>query len=168
MPFGTPCSGGAVPHCDFPDAMFLIRSALAEGHKAPQPSRGESLMPPAKACVLVVDNDTDNREMLSEYLTFAGFEVAAASNGVEAVSRAEEVRPQVVLMDIALPGTMDGLETTRRIKSNPVLKDAVVIAVTAMALSDTRQKALAAGCRAVVVKPFDLVALTARIEQLVG
>ena len=125
-------------------------------------------MPHAKTCVLVVEDDTDNREMLSEYLSFAGFEVASASNGADAVRRAEEVHPQVVLMDIALPGTIDGLETTRRIRSNPVLKDAVVIAVTAMAFPDARQQALRAGCRAVIIKPFDLLALAARIEQLVG
>ena len=167
MQFGTPLPGGALSDSVLPDATFLIRS-FGGMALSPQPSRGESLMPPAKACVLVVDDDTDNREMLSEYLSFAGFEVAAASNGLEAVSRAEEMRPHVVLMDIALRGTMDGLETARRIKSNPVLKDAVVIAVTALAFPDARQKALAAGCRAVFVKPFDLVALTERIEQLVG
>jgi len=125
-------------------------------------------MPPAKACVLVVDDDIDNREMLSEYLTFAGFDVTTASNGAEALSRAQEVRPDVVLMDIAMPGTMDGLETTRRIRLHPDLKDAMVIAVTALAYPDARQKAMHAGCHAVIVKPFDLPALAARIEQLVG
>ena len=125
-------------------------------------------MPSTKACVLVVDDDLDSREMLSEYLAFAGFDVTTACDGVQALSLAEEVRPHVVLMDIAMPGIMDGLETTRRIRSHPVLKDAVVIAVTAMAFPDSTQKAIHAGCRAVITKPFDLNALAARIEQLVA
>jgi two-component system cell cycle response regulator len=125
-------------------------------------------MPPTKACVLVVDDDHDSREILSEYLTFVGFDVATASNGPEALRRAEDVRPDVVLMDIALPGTMDGLETTRRIGLHPVLKDAVVIAVTALANPGAHQKAMHAGCRSVILKPFDLTALAARIQQLVG
>ncbi|HUR35503.1 MAG TPA: response regulator [Vicinamibacterales bacterium] len=124
-------------------------------------------MPPTKACVLVVDDDLDSREMLSEYLTFAGFDVATAWDGETAIRRAVEVHPQVVLMDIALPGTMDGLETTRRLKADALLKGAVVIAVTAMAFSSDQQKALSVGCQAVVTKPFDLSALAERIQRLI-
>ena len=125
-------------------------------------------MPPTKACVLVVDDDRDNREMLSEFLSFSGFDVSSASDGAEALSRAVALRPSVVLMDIALPGIMDGLETTRRIRLEPALKHAVVIAVTGLASPDTYQRAIYAGCRAVVTKPFDLMTLATRIEQLVG
>jgi two-component system cell cycle response regulator DivK len=118
--------------------------------------------------VLVVDDDADNREMLADFLQFAGFEVTTAENGADAVTRAEEVRPAVVLMDLVMPGVLDGWEATRRIKSHPTLNATVVIAVTAHALPADVQKAMHAGCHAVVVKPYDLQALAASVERVIA
>src|SRR5678815_3395159 len=130
------------------------------GTKRPPFSRGDSLMPPTKACVLVVDDDRDNREMLSEFLSFSGFDVSSASDGAEALSRAVALRPSVVLMDIALPGIMDGLETTRRIRLEPALKHAVVIAVTGLASPDTYQRAIYALSLIHISEPTRLLSIS--------
>ena len=124
-------------------------------------------MPPTKPSVLVVDDDPDSREILWEYLTFVGFDVATAPDGETAIARAAELHPHVVLMDLALGGTMDGFEATRRIRAHPVLKNAVVIAVTARAFAKDQQQARHAGCHAVVIKPYDLTALAERINRVV-
>ncbi len=116
------------------------------------------------ASVLVVDDDQDNREMLAEYLTLVGCTVATASSGVEALVVAEAMRPQVMLMDLALPG-IDGWEATRRVKAHPLLKQTVVIAVTAHSLPKHREEALHAGCDAVVLKPYNLGALAEQVQR---
>ena len=124
-------------------------------------------MPPTKASVLVADDDPDSREILWEYLTLVGFDVATAPDGETAIACAAELHPHVVLMDLALSGTMDGFEATRRIRAHPVLKNAVVIAVTALVFAKDQQQARRAGCHAVVTKPYDLTALAERISRLV-
>src|SRR3954453_14967427 len=116
------------------------------------------------ASVLVVDDDQDNREMLAEYLTLVGCTVAIASSGVEALVVAEAMRPQVMLMDLALPG-IDGWEATRRVKAHPLLKQTVGIAVTAHSLPKHREEALHAGCDAVVLKPYNLGALAEQVQR---
>ena len=105
--------------------------------------------------VLVVDDYADGREMLAEYLSFRGFAVAAAQSGVEALSVAAQVNPSVVLMDLRMPD-MDGWEATRRLRGTAGTADAIIVAVTAHALANEVKRALAAGCDAVVSKPYDL------------
>ena len=121
---------------------------------------------PDKPSVLVVEDHRDNREMLAEYLAALGFTVMTAANSDEALARAEEFHPDVVLMDLALPGKLDGWETTRRVKAHPLLKHTVVIAVTAHGFPAHQEKAMHAGCQSVVLKPYDLDALVARIEAV--
>ncbi len=120
----------------------------------------------SSGCVLVVDDHTDNREMLVDFLAFAGFEVIAAATGAEAIELAERHRPRVVLMDLALPA-VDGFEATRRIKANPLLAQTVVIAVTAHAFPLTRRNALDAGCDGVLIKPYDLSRVAAEVHRLI-
>lgn len=121
---------------------------------------------PSPLTVLVVDDHEDSRDMIGTYLSSLGWTVATAATGVEAIAVAETLRPQVVLMDLALPGIMDGWETTRRVKSHPLLKQTVVIAVTAHGFAAAQEKAMHAGCAAVFVKPCNLEALSQRIEHL--
>src|SRR4051794_16935544 len=102
--------------------------------------------------------------MLAEYLTLVGCRVATASSGVEALVVAEAMRPQVMLMDLALPG-IDGWEATRRVKAHPLLKQTVVIAVTAHSLPKHGEEALHAGCDAVVLKPYTLRALAEEVQR---
>jgi two-component system, cell cycle response regulator DivK len=122
---------------------------------------------PTTGSILVVDDHTDSREMIAEYLSCIGFAVSTAADGAEAVTRAEQLRPDVVLMDLALPGVLDGWEATRRIKASPAMNRTVVIALTAHAFPQEREQALRAGCCAVFSKPVDVTALTASLQQAI-
>ena len=108
-----------------------------------------------KPHVLVVDDFPDGREMLSEYLSFRGFDVSEARDGQEAIDRIAAAKPGIILMDLRMPG-MDGWEATRRLKADPVTCPIVVIALTAHAMHSELMAALAAGCDAVVPKPYDI------------
>lgn len=116
--------------------------------------------------VLVEDNE-DNRDMLSRRLTRKGYEVLIAVNGQEAVELVEKERPELVLMDISLP-VMDGFEATRRLKASENTKKIPVIALTAHAMSGDREKAMEAGCDDYDVKPVELPRLLSKIEALIG
>jgi CheY-like chemotaxis protein len=108
--------------------------------------------------VLVVDDYQDGRDLLTEYLTFRGFAVDAACDGAEAIAKAKHARPDLILMDLRMPG-MDGWRATRALKDDPDTQSVPVIAVTAHALGVERQSARDAGCDAVISKPFDITAL---------
>ncbi len=117
--------------------------------------------------ILVIEDHEDNRRILRDLLTSAGFESLEAVTGEEGVSLAETERPDLILMDIQLPG-LDGYEATRRIKANPALRQIPVIAVTSYALSGDEVKAKDAGCDAYVAKPFSPRALLAKIREYLG
>jgi two-component system, cell cycle response regulator DivK len=102
--------------------------------------------------VLVVDDVDHGREIFAEYLEFRGFRVATAADGLEALEKAFELRPDVILMDLSLPG-IDGWEATRRLKSDERTRDIPIIALTAHALASAHEKAREVGCNAVVTKP---------------
>jgi two-component system, cell cycle response regulator DivK len=116
--------------------------------------------------VLVVDDYGDAREMYAEYLQFEGFRVEQAENGQEALRRAEENPPDVVLMDLSLP-VMDGWEATRRLKANERLRHVPVIALTGHALSGTAETAAQAGCDAFVTKPCLPEELAQEIRRII-
>ena len=113
--------------------------------------------------ILVVEDHEENRRLLRDLLTSFGYELTEAVIGEDGVTAAETERPDLILMDIQLPG-IDGYETTRRIKANPSLRHIPVIAVTSYALSGDDVKALEAGCDAYVTKPFDPADLLAKIR----
>jgi CheY-like chemotaxis protein len=92
---------------------------------------------PLSDAILVVDDDTDSREMLVEYLQRKGFTVQAAPNGVTALALADALRPRVILMDLAM-AERDGLETTRRLRVNANIRDTAIVAVTAHSLATDR------------------------------
>jgi CheY-like chemotaxis protein len=102
--------------------------------------------------VLLVDDYPDAREMYSEYLKFSGFDVVEAANGLEALQRALDHTPDIILMDLSLP-VMDGWEATRRLKADPRTASIPVVALTGHALSGTNEGAVKAGCDAFVTKP---------------
>src|SRR5467141_4645989 len=116
--------------------------------------------------ILVVEDQEDNRRILRDLLTSAGYEIIQAENGEEALAAAARERPDLILMDIQLP-VLDGYEATRRIKADPALRAIPVIAVTSYALSGEEDKARAAGCDAYVTKPFSPRALLAKIREYV-
>jgi two-component system cell cycle response regulator DivK len=108
--------------------------------------------------ILVVEDQRDAREMLSEYLTVSGFVVHQAQDGMEAVDLASRVRPRVILMDLMMP-RMDGWEATRRLKADARTKDATIIAVSAYLEGNTIRRARSAGCDDFIAKPYDIVEL---------
>jgi two-component system cell cycle response regulator DivK len=114
--------------------------------------------------ILVVDDHADNRRILRDLLGSAGFEILEAVTGEEAVARAEAEVPDLILMDIQLPG-IDGYEATRRIKANEALRRIPLIVVTSYALSGDDAKALAAGADAYVAKPFSPRVMLAKVRE---
>lgn len=106
----------------------------------------------ARPRVLLVDDYPDAREMYSEYLDFSGFDVIEAANGIEALQRAIDGRPDIILMDLSLP-IMDGWEATRRLKSEARTADIPVVAITGHAIAGVSEGAKEAGCAAFVTKP---------------
>ena len=117
--------------------------------------------------ILIVDDFEDNRTMYVEYLQFQGYAVAEAVNGQEALDRAIELRPSLVVMDLSLP-VMDGWEATRRLKADPRTKDIIVVALTGHAEPAHAKKALDAGCDDFVAKPCLPDQLVATIKKHVG
>lgn len=114
--------------------------------------------------ILVIEDQEDNRRIMRDLLTNAGYEIMEAVNGADGVAAAEFNHPDLILMDIQLPD-FDGYEATRRIKANPDLRPIPVIAVTSYALSGDDVKAFEAGCDAYVSKPFSPRALLAKIRE---
>ena len=117
--------------------------------------------------VLVVEDYQDAREMYAAYLTFSGFRVAEATNGVEAIDKTVELLPDIILMDLALP-RMDGWEATRRLKMDERTKHIPIVALTGHALAGHAEGARQAGCDAFVTKPCLPDALVAEIERMLS
>jgi two-component system cell cycle response regulator DivK len=120
-----------------------------------------------EALVLVVDDFEDNRAMYAEYLRFAGFRVAEAQNGLEAVDKAFELLPDVIVMDLSLP-VMDGWEATRRLKADARTKKIPVIALTGHALEGHSKGARDAGCEAFLAKPCLPDTLVKELNHMLG
>lgn len=114
--------------------------------------------------ILVVEDQEDNRRILRDLLTSVGYEIIEAVTGEEGVALAETGRPDLILMDIQLPG-IDGYEATRRVRANPTTRQVTIIAVTSYALSGDDVEAREAGCTDYVPKPFSPRALLAKIRQ---
>jgi two-component system, cell cycle response regulator DivK len=102
--------------------------------------------------VLLVDDYPDARDMYGEYLEYSGYDVIQAANGMEALQRAADDRPDIILMDLSLP-VMDGWEATRRLKADERTKHIPVIALTGHALAGHSKGALEAGCDVFITKP---------------
>ena len=115
--------------------------------------------------VLVVDDYEDARMMYAEYFEFSGFAVIQACNGVEALEKANELLPDVILMDLSLP-IMDGWEATRRLKGDERTRAIPVVALTGHALSGYADGAVEAGCDAFVAKPCLPDALVREVRRV--
>ncbi len=115
-------------------------------------------------CILVVEDQLDNRQILRDLLGNAGYELLEAENGAEALTTVARQRPDLILMDIQLP-VMDGYEATRRLKSDPATKSIPIIVVTSYALSGDETKAREAGCDAYVTKPYSPRQLLGKVRE---
>jgi two-component system, cell cycle response regulator DivK len=114
--------------------------------------------------ILIVEDQEDNRAIMRDLLSTAGYEVIEAVNGEDGVKLAQCERPDLILMDVQLP-SIDGYEATRRIKGNAELKSIPIIAVTSYALSGDEANARAAGCDGYVSKPFSPRELLAKVRE---
>ncbi|MBI3919200.1 MAG: response regulator [Betaproteobacteria bacterium] len=117
--------------------------------------------------ILCVEDSDDNLFMLHRRLSRAGFEVKVATNGAEGVEWAKSYRPDLIVMDLRLPG-IDGWEATRRLKAQPETKHIPIIVLTAETSKKSRDEAIAAGCDDFQLKPIDFGALVEKIHSLVG
>lgn len=120
--------------------------------------------------VLVVEDDPTNRMLATRIFRSAGIEFAEAVDGEHALSQLAIRRPDLVMMDLSLPG-IDGLEVTRRVRQDPALHDLPILGVSAHAMSGDRERALAAGCNDYLTKPYrpsDLIAAAARFVSIPG
>ena len=115
--------------------------------------------------ILVVDDYIDSREMSAEYLSVCGFRTEQAGTGEEALRKATETLPNVILMDLTLPD-IDGIEVTRRLKADPKTKDIAVIALTGHGEGEHSERARAAGCVAFLVKPCNPDAMVDEIRRV--
>jgi two-component system cell cycle response regulator DivK len=117
--------------------------------------------------ILLIEDNEMNRDMLSRRLTRKGFEVSIATDGLEGLAAAIEVLPDLILMDLSLPG-IDGWEATRRLKGDPATRTIPIIALTAHAMAGDRERAFEAGCDDYDMKPIDFPRLLAKIEAIMS
>ncbi|MBV8070309.1 MAG: response regulator [Acidobacteriaceae bacterium] len=117
-----------------------------------------------RPCILIVEDQEDNRRIARDLLSSVGFELIEASAGDEGVRLAELYRPGLILMDVHMP-VLDGYEATRRIKANPELRETPIIVVTSYALSGEETKAKEAGADAYVAKPYSPRELLAIVRR---
>jgi len=117
--------------------------------------------------ILVIEDTEDNRRILRDLLTAAGYDVIEAVDGMTGVAMAMERRPDLILMDIQLP-VIDGYEATRRIKADPTTQNIPIIAVTSYALAGDEAKARDAGCNGYVAKPYSPRLLLQKVREFVG
>jgi two-component system, cell cycle response regulator DivK len=118
----------------------------------------------SKGEILLVDDNPANLKLVRVLLTTEGYEVRVASDAEEALKVLDDFEPQIILMDVQLPG-MDGLELTRRLKADPRRRDIVIIALTAYAMKGDEEKARAAGADGYLSKPIDTRTLPASIAS---
>jgi len=119
------------------------------------------------ATVLLVEDTEDNRQMMKRLLEISGYRVFEANNGREAVELANEVQPQIILMDLSLP-FIDGLAATRQIRRLPHLSNVPIVAVSAHDTADFHREALDAGCNAYITKPIDYPELEDLVSRLLA
>ena len=117
--------------------------------------------------ILVVDDSEDNRAMYAEFLSFAGYHVLQACNGLEALQLAGSELPNLIVMDMSLP-ELDGWEATRRLKADAKTQHIPVVALTGHALKGHLLGAKEAGCDAFLAKPCTPEELLATVKELLG
>ena len=115
--------------------------------------------------VLLVEDNEMNRDMLSRRLERRGYEIVLAEDGLQGVEQAATARPDIVLLDMSLPG-LDGWEVAGRLKSDPATAAIPIIALTAHAMAGDRERALQAGCDDYVTKPIELPRLLEKMTVL--
>lgn len=121
------------------------------------------------ATILMVEDEADIRDLVRAILEMDGHEVVEAATGDEGVERALEIKPDIILMDVSLSGAYDGLEATRRLRTERAFDSVPIIALTAHAMSGDRERAIAAGCDEHWTKPIsDLMSFRESIGRAIA
>ncbi len=115
--------------------------------------------------ILVVDDKEDSRVLVGKVLRFRGYEVIGAGTGEDAITMTQNELPDLILMDVRMPGEIDGLEATRRIKALPQLAHIPILAMTASVRPEDIQRALSEGCSGFIRKPIDIDELPKQVAE---
>jgi len=126
-----------------------------------------SAEPSPRASILVVEDNPANQVLIQFTLESSGYQVELAGSAREALASIARRRPDLILMDIQLPG-QDGLSLTRQLKADPAVKAIPVVALTARAMAGDRELALAAGCSGYISKPIDTRTIADEVDRYLG
>ena len=118
--------------------------------------------------ILVVDDKEQSRNLVRKVLTFYGYEVIGAGSGEDGINRAQTELPDLILMDIRLPGKIDGLEATRRIRAIPELTYILIVAMSASVWPGDKQRTVDAGCVDFIHKPIDIDELPGKVAKYIA
>lgn len=118
-------------------------------------------------CILVAEDDPNNRDLVTTILSFHGYTTVRATNGRHAVQVAEEKKPDLIMMDLSMP-IQNGLDAARQIKKNPTLAHIPIVAMSAYDTREDKVAAFDAGCIAFLPKPLELFKLKDRLEQILA
>lgn len=117
--------------------------------------------------ILIIEDDPETAQLLADVLTLNGYAFHQAARAQEGIELARTMKPNLILLDIALPG-MSGLEVAKRLKQDPTTKHIPIIAVTALAMKADRESALAAGCDEYIAKPIIVNNLVKEIRRFLN
>jgi len=117
--------------------------------------------------VLIIDDDPELRTLMTTFLTAKGFEVSSAKNGAEGLAQAQADQPDLISLDIIMPG-MDGFAVIQQLREDPAFRDVPIMVLSALTTPDTHDRAIDAGVRTVVTKPFDYREIVFKIRALIA
>lgn len=119
------------------------------------------------AKIVLVEDSTDTRDLVKAILEMSGHEVEIAETGEEALNKVKKNSPELILMDVSLPGKLTGLDVTRTLRADTAFDETVIVALTAHAMVEDRERSLKAGCDEHITKPIaDLQKFAERISKL--
>ncbi len=157
------CFTICLPWCDGPD--MPTATAADAGEDADKPA--DVVLAPSKGTVLLADDHDVNRTVVADYLAGIGYTVVGAQNGQEALDLAEQTGPDIILMDIQLPG-ISGLDAIAALRARPRFATTPILALTALAMAGDRERCLAAGATGYVSKPVALSELARLVQEHLG
>jgi len=117
--------------------------------------------------ILIVDDNDSNQLLMSDILQYRGYEILQAEDGEKGISMAREFKPDLILLDMQLPG-IDGFAAAKILKSDPLTKDIKVIAVTSLAMKGDRERIIALGVDDYIAKPIDTRQFPVLVEKYIG
>jgi CheY-like chemotaxis protein len=117
--------------------------------------------------ILIVDDNDNNRMLMSDILQFRGYEISEAEDGEKGINLARQLKPDLILLDMQMPG-IDGFAAVNMLKNDPLTKDIKIIVVTSLAMKGDREKIMALGVDEYIAKPIDTRQLPVLVEKYIG